>query len=383
MMTRVPPDPAGDIRLGGEDRVGALHETGLLDAPVDPAFERHVRLTRRLLDVPVALVTLVTPRRQWFVATGGLAPPWALARQTPLHDSLCQHVVLDDAPVGIVDARTDTRFGAAGAVRELGVIAYLGVPLRSPEGVPLGALCAIDSEPRVWTTQDIEALNDLAASVSGEIALRIVAARFRGMQADTVHRLASPITALDLSLSEIAGRPEVDPSVHVDIAAAALIARDLANRLSSLVVPVGSFQFGHEQIVDLADVLREAATRGAGAAASVRRTITVASDSVRVKTDAAALGRAVDALVQVMFDQAVGLIVLEVEEASRWVRVRVSASGPSLSTADVAALMERADHEGPFTGQSVATDVQRRLGGRLVAPLASVPVLEIVLPRQH
>ena len=58
------------------------------------------------------------------------------------------------------------------ATRDLGVEAYLGVPLHSPDGHTLGALCAIDSQPRAWTQADRETLESLAAIAESEIALR-------------------------------------------------------------------------------------------------------------------------------------------------------------------------------------------------------------------
>src|SRR5436189_6219240 len=58
------------------------------------------------------------------------------------------------------------------AIAELGVIAYLGVPLITPAGHALGTLCAVDSQPRAWTAEDLAALSDLAALALAEIERR-------------------------------------------------------------------------------------------------------------------------------------------------------------------------------------------------------------------
>jgi len=54
-------------------------------------------------------------------------------------------VVIDEAPFVVVDARTDPLLADNPVVTEDGVVAYLGVPLRAPDGEVLGALCAVVS----------------------------------------------------------------------------------------------------------------------------------------------------------------------------------------------------------------------------------------------
>ena len=57
------------------------------------------------------------------------------------------------------------------AIRDMGVVAYAGIPLIDAEGNALGTLCVIDSQPRHWTTHQVQLLADLAASVVTEITL--------------------------------------------------------------------------------------------------------------------------------------------------------------------------------------------------------------------
>jgi PAS domain S-box-containing protein len=58
-------------------------------------------------------------------------------------------------------------------VEELGVVAYAGIPLTTPEGEAIGAFCAIDSQPRKWSEHELEVLEGLAQAVMTEIALRL------------------------------------------------------------------------------------------------------------------------------------------------------------------------------------------------------------------
>lgn len=155
-----------------------LQQLGIPDGPLSPVFDRTARLVSRLLHAPVALVTLLATDRQHFVGQAGLGEPWASQRETPFSHSFCQYVVADRAPLVVVDARSSPRLRDNLAIADLGVIAYAGVPLTTPEGEVLGALCAIDQTPRVWTDDDIDTLRDLAAFVMIEIERhRMVLAR--------------------------------------------------------------------------------------------------------------------------------------------------------------------------------------------------------------
>ena len=58
------------------------------------------------------------------------------------------------------------------AIEDYGIVAYLGMPLTTSDGVRLGALCAIDHEPRQWTGRDHGVLEDLAGAAMAEVELR-------------------------------------------------------------------------------------------------------------------------------------------------------------------------------------------------------------------
>ena len=160
----------GQDDLGAEQRIAALQAAGLLDAPADERFDRLTRLARRCLGVPVALVSLLDVNRQFFLSAQGLPEPWASLRETPLSHSFCRSVVETRSPLSVSDAREDARVRGNAAVGDLGVVAYLGVPLALPDGCVVGALCAVDREPRAWTTEDEHVLADLAGAVMAEIA---------------------------------------------------------------------------------------------------------------------------------------------------------------------------------------------------------------------
>src|SRR5215211_6437863 len=158
--------------LAEPGRLAALHEAALLDTPPEESFDRLARLAAEVVNAPVALVTAVDRDRQFFKSCLGLPEPWATDRETPLSHSFCQHVVALREPVIIADARRDARLLDNLAIRDLGVIAYLGVPLITHEGHAIGTLCVIDHRPRTWTSDEVGLIKDVAAAVVTEITLR-------------------------------------------------------------------------------------------------------------------------------------------------------------------------------------------------------------------
>ncbi len=158
--------------LRNTDRLAALADTGLMDSPAEQAFDRLTRMVSQLLNVPVSLVSLVDDKRQFFKSMEGLQGWAAEQRQTPLSHSFCQHVVIEQKPLIVTDARRDPVVRDNLAVSDLGVQAYLGVPLKLPSGHVIGSLCAIDASPRQWSDADLRSLSDVADIVMSEIGLR-------------------------------------------------------------------------------------------------------------------------------------------------------------------------------------------------------------------
>jgi len=161
--------PAASLR--DPDRLSALAATGLLDSDPDATFDLVTRLAAQVLRVPVALVSLVDERRQFFKSQVGLPAPWDEKRQTPLSHSFCQWVVSSEEELVVADARTHPVLRGNGAVADLGVVAYAGIPLTAPSGQPIGSFCAIDGRPRQWTHDELALLRDFAQLIDAQAAL--------------------------------------------------------------------------------------------------------------------------------------------------------------------------------------------------------------------
>ena len=187
------------------------------DWTVETSFDRYARLVRRIVGVPVGLVTIVEPDRQVFPGALGLPEPYQTQRHTPLSHSFCQYVVADREPLVITDARHDDRLRDNLAIPDLHVIAYAGWPLTDAHGTVIGSLCAIHDRPHTWSAEELENLEDLAAACSAELAQRELADEL----ASAVSQLTTVMTELERSNESLA-------------AFAGQVSHDLRNPLAAL-----------------------------------------------------------------------------------------------------------------------------------------------------
>jgi diguanylate cyclase (GGDEF)-like protein len=147
------------------ERLASLNALGVLYTPAEERYDRITRLASRLLDVPIALVSLVDERVQWFKSAQGLA-----AAETPREVSFCGHAILADETFVVEDATNDPRFADNPLVTGAPDIRfYAGHPVRAANGMPVGTLCVIGREPRAFTAAERETLRDLAALVEAEL----------------------------------------------------------------------------------------------------------------------------------------------------------------------------------------------------------------------
>lgn len=193
-------------------------DLGLFDPEPHECFEGLTRLASRLFDTPVALVSIIDREadRQFFTSHQGLSEPWRSLRETPLSHSFCQHVQSGNAPLIVADAREHDLVKDNLAVPNLGVIAYLGVPIHAPDGAAIGALCVNCPHPRAWTEEEVSLLTDLAACASEQILLRATLLTSQALNRDlaAARDRGRRFSALRSTIMEAFTTPEQDVEVR-------------------------------------------------------------------------------------------------------------------------------------------------------------------------
>ncbi|WP_457094820.1 sensor histidine kinase [Microvirga sp. P5_D2] len=150
------------------DRLAALRSYRVLDTPPEPEFDDLVQLAAHCCQAPIALISLIDERRQWFKAEVGLG-----MRETPLDRSICLSAMLQPGLTVVPDLLEDHRFASNPLVTtEPRLRFYAGAVLRAPDGVPLGALCVLDHAPRDLTEEQAATLTLLARQVMSQFELR-------------------------------------------------------------------------------------------------------------------------------------------------------------------------------------------------------------------
>ncbi len=186
-------------------REQALREYQILDTEPDASFDDLVRLTASLLDVPIAMVSLVDADRQWFKAKYGTD-----ACGSSREASFCTHTISGNAPMIVCDAAKDPRFAGNDFVTgPMGLRFYAGVPLVTEEGFAFGTLCAVDTVARYPTPVQIETLKALARQVVAQLnlwktnrSLRQALADAEGMRTEAEQRQAA-IASIDETAKSI------------------------------------------------------------------------------------------------------------------------------------------------------------------------------------
>ncbi len=145
------PIPANESK-----RLASLRAMHLVNSPDEAAFDSVTRIAKAFFKVPVVLISVVDQDKQWFKSCIGLP-----VRETSRDISFCGHAIMAASIFVVEDATNDRRFHDNPLVTaEEGIRFYAGRPLFNHENMPIGTLCLIDSEPRSFSEEDKQVLDD-------------------------------------------------------------------------------------------------------------------------------------------------------------------------------------------------------------------------------
>jgi GAF domain-containing protein len=174
-------------------------DRNLLTAPLDPELARRTErlralglgtqpepefdaLASRIADMagaPYAMVNFISEREQYFAGlyapsssgTGALDAAQAASNASPgrvmaRDHGYCPHVVVRRKALILGDVCDYPRFAGNPVVDEIGIRAYMGVPLIDEEtDTALGTICAVATEPRPWGRPELYTLKSMADEV--------------------------------------------------------------------------------------------------------------------------------------------------------------------------------------------------------------------------
>lgn len=226
----------------GRDRNTVLREYRVLDTATEPAFDDITRSALYVLDMPIALISLVDESRQWFKSEQGLD-----CRETPISSSVCAHAIRQYDFFEIPDLAADPRFADNPLVTgDPFVRFYGGAVLRTSEGIALGTVCVLDRKPRQLDEGQRGFLKGLARQTMALLELR----RTLRLSLEAVERQAH--------LMAVAGHDLRQPLAVIANAVAAGLAAP-----SHPAVPrqLGLAQRAVDQVAEQLDSLVTAATR--------------------------------------------------------------------------------------------------------------------------
>ena len=293
---------AAPLHPNESERLQALRSYGILDTPIEPAFDDITRLASYICQTPISVINLIDDGRQWFKSEIGLG-----VRETPIDSSLCAHAILEQSFMEIPDTTLDRRFANNPLVLGIPHLRfYAGALLRTPDGLPLGTVCVLDHQPRLLTQDQRDMLAALARQVMSQMELRrslVVSDRLQRnvsrLMAVAGHDLKQPLQVMVMAIDRVRGKlPEAKDRERLGHAvdAGMRIAEDL-DRLAEMSALQNNDGTPQPMTFPIADVFRSIGNTWRMHAEAKGLRLTVSPCSARVVSDPSMLRAIVGNLV--------------------------------------------------------------------------------------
>ncbi len=151
-----------------KQRLEVLWQYDVLDTVPEQVFDDLADLAASICEAPVALITLVDEKRQWFKSKVGVT-----ISETSRDVSFCAHAIAQEGVFIVPDTLKDDRFADNPLVTaEPNIRFYAGAPLVTPDGHALGTLCVLDQVPHMLREDQKRALRILSRHVMTQLELR-------------------------------------------------------------------------------------------------------------------------------------------------------------------------------------------------------------------
>ncbi len=156
MSTSNAPVPANEM-----ERLLGLSELDIDYSDHQITFQDLAKLAAKVTGTRISLVNLIDSLTQWTISNYGLD-----IEQMLREDSVCQYTITESDHFEVGDLSSDERFKDKFYVTgEPKVKYYYGVPLKTSDGLQIGALCVLDQERKTLEPEKIELLKIIADEI--------------------------------------------------------------------------------------------------------------------------------------------------------------------------------------------------------------------------
>lgn len=337
------------LEFAGKDaeRLRVLREYDILDTPPDGTFDQFTSLAAKLLDVPVALVSLVDTDRIWFKSRYGMD-----VTQISLDPGLCASAILSDDIYLVEDAITDPRALTNPLVAgKFGLRFYAAAPLKIREGYNLGTFCVLDKKPRRFSQTQKDILQSLANMVVNQMELRLATRKaiynHNQIVSMYAHDLKNPLTVISLA-AELIQEENIDAqairTLCEQITKAGTKTNNIINKLlDSTRMETNTMGLNFVKL-DFGGMLQNVVNTNQMLAAKKTQTLTLNIETnAFVMADEDKLNEITNNLINnaIKFSPANKNIIVTLKEKNRQVILEVQDEGPGLTKDDKKNLFKR------------------------------------------
>ncbi len=150
-------------------RIAALEKLRILDTLPESEFNEFVSLASEIFDMPIAFISFIDQRRQWFKASIGIN-----SKEISSEDTICIHTLFHKEILVIADVLENDYYDDKIQMIDGSQIRfYAGVPLKSKEGFSVGTFCLIDTIPRTFSESQQNILKKLGEMIERRLEIRI------------------------------------------------------------------------------------------------------------------------------------------------------------------------------------------------------------------
>lgn len=142
---------------------------GFFQSPLQVDLDRIAEELLDSLRVDMALISVQNNNELVSLGVSSTVLQAGTGRTNAAEDMVCLHVIQENTPLLLSDARADPKTRSVGYVRAGLVSGYIGVPIQNAEIGPIGAICGVTNAPRNWTAEELRYLKALATSVENLI----------------------------------------------------------------------------------------------------------------------------------------------------------------------------------------------------------------------